>query len=145
VHVPYRGSAPALNDTVAGTVQMMLDQLPSALPQMRSGRVRAVGITTDAPQTAWPGVPPLPGLRLSTFSVLVAPGGTHHLIVAQLNDAGRRFMARPEERARILAEGGVPLDLGPSEIRNFLRREIVHWRGLLRGFDLDREARPWTQ
>lgn len=145
VHVPYRGSYAAMTDVMSARCDMLFDNAASAGRHARSGRVRAVGITTDAPQTAWPGVPPLPGLRLSTFSVLVAPGGTHHLIVAQLNDAGRRFMARPEERARILAEGGVPLDLGPSEIRNFLRREIVHWRGLLRGFDLDREARPWTQ
>lgn len=137
VHVPYRGSYAAMTDVMGARCDLLFDNAASAGRHARAGRVQAVGITTDAPQTAWPGVPPLEGVRLRTFSVLVAPGGTHHLIVAQLNDVGRRFIATPEERARILAEGGEPLDLAPSQIRSHLRREIAQWRAILRGFDLE--------
>lgn len=139
VHVPYRGSYAAMTDVMAARCDMLFDNAASAGRHARAGRVRAVAITTDAPQTAWPGVPALEGVRLSTFSVLVAPGGTHRLIVSQLNDIGRRFLARPEERARILAEGGQPLDLAPSQIRSYLRHEIAGWNVILRGIDLARD------
>jgi len=133
VHVPYRGSYAAMTDVMGARCDLLFDNAASAGRHARAGRVRAVGITTDAPQTAWPGVPALEGVRVRTFSVLVAPGGTHHLIISQLNDVGRRFYARPEQRARILAEGGEPLDLAPSQIRTVLRREIEKWRDILRG------------
>lgn len=133
IHVPYRGSHAALTDVMGARCDILFDNAASAGRHARAGRVRALGVTTRAPQSAWPGVPALDGVALRTWSALVAPGGTHRLIVAQLNDEGRRFAATEAERARVLAEGGVPLDLGPSQIRSFMRGEIAMWADVLDG------------
>ena len=136
LHVPYRGAHAALTDVITARCDLMFENAASAGRHVRAGRLQAVGITADAPADAWPGVPALQGVRLHTWTALIAPHGTHPLIVAQLNDAGRRFAARPEQRERILREGGRPMDLAPSEVRSFMRREVEMWRAILRDLDL---------
>lgn len=136
IHVPYRGSHAALTDVMGARCDILFDDAASAGRHARAGRVQALGVTTRNPQSAWPGVPALEGVTMRTWTALVAPGGTHRLIVAQLNDEGRRFAATEAERARVLAEGGIPLDLGPSQIRSFMRREIANWAELLDKLDV---------
>ncbi|HWT09519.1 MAG TPA: tripartite tricarboxylate transporter substrate-binding protein, partial [Roseomonas sp.] len=109
-HVPYRGSAPALNDLVAGTVQVMLDQIPSAIGQIQAGRVRALAVTGARRSPLLPDVPTLaeiglPQAQATSWGAVMAPGGTPAPIVLRVNAAIREALAQPAVRERLAAAG----------------------------------------
>jgi len=136
-HVPHRGSAPALTDTMAGNCQVLFDSGSSSAPLVRAGSLRALGVTSARRLEAFPDVPTMaeqgaPGFEAGTWSGVVAPAGTPPAVVDRLNAEIRRLAATPAERRRVQDQGGVPLDLSPAEATAFVRREIEGWGGVIR-------------
>ncbi len=130
--VPFRGTAPALLDVVAGHVDAMFAPLDVAGPVLREGRVRPLGVTSEAPQAALPGVPPLrqaiPDLRSAAawFGVL-GPAGMAEPVTATLNAAIREALRSRRVVERIEQGGGEIPDLTPAQFREFLQRDLALW------------------
>lgn len=140
-HVPYRGSAPALNDTVAGTVQIMLDQLPSALPQVQGGRVRALAVTGARRHPALPDVPTmaeigLPGAEASSWGAVLAPANTPAAVVRRVNAVLNEALGRQNVRARLTQVGADPVSSTPEELANFMRAETEKWGRVVRAANI---------
>ncbi len=132
VHVPYRGSAIAFPDIISNKVQLIFDNLPSALEQSRSGTVRALGVTS--PQR-WPGVPDVPaiaetvpGFELVGFYGISAPKGTPPEIVEILNKAVGEALKDPKVVERLTAIGGIPKPMTPAEFGKLIADETEKWR-----------------
>lgn len=143
-HVPHRGSAPALTDTVAANCQVLFDSASSSAPLVRAGSLRALGTTSARRLDAFPEVPTVAeqgaaGFEAGTWSGVVAPAGTPAAIVGRLNAEIRRLAATPGERRRVQEQGGLPMDLSPAETAAFVQREIEGWGRVIRagGIRLD--------
>ena len=136
-HVPYRGSAPALNDTVAGTVQAMLDQLPSAIGQIQGGRVRALAVTGTRRSRLLPDVPTvaeigLPAAQATSWGAVMAPPGTPAPVVERLNAEIRAALALPAVQERLAAAGAEAVSSTPAELAAFIRSETEKWGRVVR-------------
>jgi tripartite-type tricarboxylate transporter receptor subunit TctC len=132
VHVPYRGSALAFPDIISDKVQLIFDNLPSALEQARGGSVRALGVTS--PQR-WPGVPDIPaiaetvpGFESVGFYGISAPKGTPPEIVEILNKAVGDALKDPKLVARLAEIGGIPKPMTPAEFGKLVAEETEKWR-----------------
>jgi tripartite-type tricarboxylate transporter receptor subunit TctC len=132
VHVPYRGSAIAFPDIISNKVQLIFDNLPSALEQSKAGTVRALGVTS--PQR-WPGVPDVPaiaetvpGFESVGFYGISAPKGTPPEIVDILNKAVNEALKDPKLVARLGDVGGIPKPMTPAEFGKLLTDETEKWR-----------------
>ena len=132
VHVPYRGSAIAFPDIMSNKVQLIFDNLPSALEQTRAGNVRALGVTS--PQR-WPGVPDVPaiaetvpGFQSVGFYGISAPKGTPPEIVEILNKAVAEALADPKVVAQLASFGGIPKPMTPAEFGKLISDETEKWR-----------------
>src|ERR1700716_388244 len=132
VHVPYRGSALAFPDIISNKVQLIFDNLPSALEQARGGSVRALGVTS--PQR-WPGVPDVPaiaetvpGFESVGFYGISAPKGTLPEIVDILNKAVGDALKDPKLVARLAEIGGIPKPMTPAEFGKLITDETEKWR-----------------
>ncbi len=132
-HVPYRGTAPALNDLMAGYVQVMFTDYGPAAPFISSGKVRALAVTTKQPFPAVPEVPPLaetgvPGFDAAAWQGVIAPAGTPTAIIAKLNAELNAAVGLNDVRARMRDIGMIPVGVGsPKELAEFLQSEIVRW------------------
>ncbi len=132
VHVPYRGSSVAFPDLISGKVHVMFDNLPSALEQVKAGRLRALGVTT--PQR-WPTVPDIPtvaetvpGFESVGFYGIAAPKGTPPEVIDSLNKAVAKALADPKLVARLAEVGGLPKPMTPAEFGKLLADETEKWR-----------------
>ena len=132
VHVPYRGSAVAFPDIISNKVQLIFDNLPSALAQSRAGSVRALGVTS--PQR-WPGVPDVPaiaetvpGFQSVGFYGISAPKGTPPEIVGHLNKAVNEALKDPKMVAQLTEIGGIPKPMTPAEFGRLVSDETEKWR-----------------
>ena len=132
IHVPYRGSATAFPDVISNKVQLIFDNLPTAMEQARGGSVRAVGVTS--PQR-WPSVPDVPaiadtvpGYEAGVFYGMSAPKGTPPEIVDILNKAVNEALRDPKLIARFAAIGGVPKPMTPAEYGKLIADETEKWR-----------------
>jgi tripartite-type tricarboxylate transporter receptor subunit TctC len=132
VHVPYRGSALAFPDIISNKVQLIFDNLPSALEQARGGNVRALGVTS--PQR-WPGVPDIPaiaetvpGFESVGFYGISAPKGTPPEVIAILNNAVGEALKDPKLVARLAEIGGIPKPMTPAEFGKLVADETEKWR-----------------
>jgi tripartite-type tricarboxylate transporter receptor subunit TctC len=132
VHVPYRGSAVAFPDVISNKVQLIFDNLPSALEQARGGSVRALGVSS--PQR-WPSVPEIPaiaetvpGYESSVFYGISAPKGTPPEIIDILNKAVNEALQDPKLVARLAEIGGVPKPLTPEGYGRLIAAETEKWR-----------------
>jgi tripartite-type tricarboxylate transporter receptor subunit TctC len=132
-HVPYRGTAPALNDLMAGYVQLMFTDYGPASPFISSGKVRALAVTTKQPFSVLPEVPPLaeagvPGFDAAAWQGVIAPARTPQAIVAKLNAELNDAVAMSDVRARMRDIGMIPVGAGsPEELAEFLQSEIARW------------------
>ena len=132
-HVPYKGLAPALNDTVAGHIQVMFGDFSTTLPLVRAGRLRALGVSTAQRVAAAPEIPPLaeaglPGFDASSWQMIVAPGGTPREIVGRLNAELRAIVSDPEVNRYLADNGIVPIiSAPPDELAAYVKAEIVRW------------------
>jgi tripartite-type tricarboxylate transporter receptor subunit TctC len=132
-HIPYRGSPPALNDVVAGHVQLMFADPSSAMAQLREGKVRALAVSSLTRMPQAPDIPPLaeagvPGFEAVSWQLFVAPAGTPKEIVNKLNAELRAVVALPETQRQLVSLGLVPYNSPPAEkLQDFIRTEIERW------------------
>jgi tripartite-type tricarboxylate transporter receptor subunit TctC len=130
-HVPYRGSAPAVTDLLAGQVQVMFDLLGSSIEQIRAGKLRPLGVTTAEPIEALPGIPAIaqfvPGYEASGLGGIGAPKGTPREIIATLNAAINAAIVDPKVKARHDAFGSIPLPGSPEDFRKLIASETEKW------------------
>jgi tripartite-type tricarboxylate transporter receptor subunit TctC len=132
VHVPYKGSVPALTDVMAGTIPVMFVDLAPSLSLIRDGRVRAIGISSKTRIPELPDVPPVadgvPGFEAVAWQMLVAPAATPKDVVSKLHAALRQIQARTEIKQQIKQLGMIPLDTPPvAEMQAFIKSEITRW------------------
>jgi tripartite-type tricarboxylate transporter receptor subunit TctC len=135
--VPYRGSAPALNDLVAGNVPMMLDQIPSAIGQIQGGRVRALAVTGARRSPLLPDVPTmaeigLPDAQATSWGAVMAPAGTPAPVVARFNAAIRDALAQQAVKDRLAAAGAEGVWSTPEDLATYLRAESQKWARVVR-------------
>ncbi len=131
-HVPYKGSAPALQDLLGGQVQVMFDNLPPSLPQIRSGKLRALAVTSATRSAALPDVPTiaesgLPGFEASSWFGVLAPAGTPPAIIARLNADGVKWLATPEAKEKMLTLGANAVGGSPEDFAAHIRAETAKW------------------
>jgi tripartite-type tricarboxylate transporter receptor subunit TctC len=132
-HVPYRGTAPALNDLMAGYIQVLFSDYGPAAPLIASGKVRALAVTTKQPFAVLPEVPPLadagvPGFDAAAWQGVIAPAQTPPPIIAKLNVALNAAVAANDVRARMRDIGMIPVGAGtPEQLAEFLHSEITRW------------------
>ena len=137
VHVPYKGSGPALQDLMAGNIQVMFDSLPSSAGAVRDGRLRALAVTTgrrvpgfeELPTVAEAGVP---GYEISTWYGVWAPAQTPPRIVTRLQSSIAKGLTEPDVKARLDALGAQPVGDTPEEFASFVRSEYERWGRLVK-------------
>jgi tripartite-type tricarboxylate transporter receptor subunit TctC len=133
VHFPYRGSAPAITDLIAGNMNVMFDNLPSALPHIKSGRLKALAVTSRTRSPALPDVPTieeaagLKGFDASSWFGLFAPAGTPRTIVDKIQADVAKALAQPEVRERFIAQGADPGGNTSDQFAAFIRAETDKW------------------
>jgi tripartite-type tricarboxylate transporter receptor subunit TctC len=131
VHVPYRGSPPALTDLLGGQVQVMFDLMPTSIELVRAGKLRALAVTTAARSPALPDVPTVaefvPGYEASTWQGIGAPRGTPAEIVDRLNREINAGLADPKIRARLADTGAAPFAGTPGDFGRFMADETEKW------------------
>jgi tripartite-type tricarboxylate transporter receptor subunit TctC len=130
-HIPYRGSSAAIADVMGGQVDMMFDNLPTALPHIKSGKLKALGLTSAKQNSAVPGVPTigqaLPGYEASSWFGIFAPAGTPKEIVIKLNQVLVKAISTPEVRERLLTQGAEPVGNTPEQFADYVVAEIAKW------------------
>ena len=143
VHVPYRGTAPALSDLLAGQVQVLFDNIPGSIGHIRSGKVRALGVTGSKRVAAIPEVPTIgetvPGYDVSIWYGIAAPRGTPPEIVAKLNRAVNAVLADPKLQARLAELGGEPMPTTPAQFGKLVAEETERWGKLIRAANIKAE------
>jgi tripartite-type tricarboxylate transporter receptor subunit TctC len=132
VHVPYKGSAPAVTDLLGNQIAIMFDNLPSAIQHVRSGKLRAIAVTTAKRSPELPDVPTIaeagvPGYEATSWFGMFAPAGTPPDVVAKLNTALAKVLADAEVKKKIAGQGGEPYAEKPEQFADFIRKESVKW------------------
>jgi len=131
VHVPYRGGAPALTDLLAGQVQVLFDNLPGPIGHIKTGRVRALGVTASKRVDSIPDVPTIgetvPGYEATVWYGIAAPKGTPPEIVEKLNQAVNVVLANPKLQIRLAELGGEAMPMTPAEFGKLVADETEKW------------------
>ena len=135
-HVPYRGSAPALTDMLSGTAHVMFDNMPSSLPHIQAGKLRALGVTTAKRSDALPDVPTVadtvPGYEASAFFGMGVPKGTPAEIVALLNKEVNAALADPKLKAKLVELGGMEIPGTPADFGKLVAEETAKWAKVIK-------------
>jgi len=131
-HVPYKGSAPALADLMAGQTSVMFDNLPSSIAFVRSGKLRPIAITTLKRSPELPDVPTIaesgvPGFDASSWFGLLAPAGTPPAVIKRIDDALLKVMTTTDLSKKIVEQGGEPAAETPDKFAAFIRSETTKW------------------
>ncbi len=131
-HVSYKGSPPALTDLMGGQVQLMFDNLPTSLQYIKSGKLRALAVTTAKRVSALPDVPTMiesgfPGFETGSWFGVFAPAGTPKEIIAKLDAELLRIFKTPEMQEKLLLQGAQPVGLGPDEFAAHVKSEMAKW------------------
>ena len=133
VHFPYRGSGPALLDLVGGTMDVMFDNLPSALPQIKAGKLKALAVTSAQRSAVLPDVPTieeagkLKGFDASSWFGLLAPAGTPPEIVSRIQQESAKALNSPAVKEKLLAQGAIPGGNSPQDFAKMIASEIKKW------------------
>jgi tripartite-type tricarboxylate transporter receptor subunit TctC len=143
VHVPYRGSAPALTDMLGGQIQVMFDTLPSSIEHVRTGKLRALAVTTATRSPALPDIPTVgdfvPGFEASVWQGVGAPKNTPPEIVEKLNKEINAALADPKMRAQLANLGSTVLALSPAEFGALIAEETEKWATVIRAANIKAE------
>jgi len=135
-HVPYRGSAPALTDLISGTVQVMFDNIPSSLPHIQAGKLRALAVTTAQRSDALPGVPTVAetvqGYEASAFFGMSVPKGTPDEVTGILNREINAALADPGMKAKLAELGGIPIAGSPADFGRVVSEETEKWAKVIK-------------
>jgi tripartite-type tricarboxylate transporter receptor subunit TctC len=132
VHVPYKGSAPAVTDLLGNQIAIMFDNMPSAIQHVRSGRLRAIAVTTAKRSPELPNVPTIaeagvPGYEATSWFGMFAPAGTPPEVVAKLNTALVKVLANADVKKKITDQGAEPYSEKPEQFADFIQKESVKW------------------
>jgi tripartite-type tricarboxylate transporter receptor subunit TctC len=132
LHVPYKGSAPAMTDLLGGQVQLMFSDAPTALPHIKSGRVRALGVASPKRSSLAPDVPTIAesgvkGYEAYSWAGVVVPAGTPAPIVAKLNADITKALSQPDVKKRLFEEGAEAMPTTPEQFGKMLKAEIAKW------------------
>jgi len=137
-HVPYKGTGPALNDLLGGQVSMAFTDVLTALPHVKSGRLRLLGVTSAKRSQATPDTPTLEEQGLKDFDVsvffgIVAPAATPPAVVSKLNAAFAQALQQPDVRANLASQGlEPPAHTSPAQLADYMRSETAKWRDVIK-------------
>ena len=130
-HVPYKGSAPALTDLIGGQVQLMFDNLPSSLAFIKSGKLKALAVTSTTRAPALPDVPTIadtvPGFEASSWFGILGPAGTPDDVVTKINGEINKWLASPDAKEKLAAQGANAAGGSPADFANHIRNETAKW------------------
>lgn len=137
MHVPYRGSGPAITDLLGGQIDMVIETLPALLPQVASGKIRLLGVTTAKRATALPDLPTLMEQGVKDYSVattyaLLAPAGTPPAVVDRLSDGMRKAAAMEAVQQAALKLGADAIATTPADTSRILKQEVARWADVVR-------------
>jgi len=133
VHVPYKGSAPAIADLIAGHVPVMFDNVLASIQNIRAGRIRSLAVGSLERLESLPEVPTfaesgMKGFQVATWTALVAPAGTPAAITERLSGEVRAIFALPDVKERLQQQGAIPTTMTPAETARFVGEEITKWQ-----------------
>ena len=135
-HIPYKGASQAINDLLGGQIQLAGDNLPTALPFIKSGKLKALGVTSRAPAASAPDIAPVaatvPDYELTSWFVLMAPANTPKEVIASLNTAVNKWLQKPETRQRLLGQAAKPIGGTPEQLAAHLAKEKTKYETLVR-------------
>ena len=136
LHVPYKGSAPGIADLMAGNVALFFDSIPSALPHIKSARVRALGVASSSRSPALPDVPAigesLKGFEADSWFGLMVPAATPREVIVKFNADVQKALAHQEVKDRLLSVGGFVTSGGPAELAARIREDVAKWGKVVR-------------
>ncbi|RQP24447.1 Bug family tripartite tricarboxylate transporter substrate binding protein [Piscinibacter terrae] len=138
VHFPYRGSGPALLDLIGGTMDLMFDNLPSALPHIKAGKLKALAVTSAQRSAVLPELPtiaeagPVPGFDASSWFGLLAPAGTAADIVNRIQQETAKALATPALKDRLMSQGAIPSGMAPAQFASFIAAETRKWEKVVK-------------
>ncbi|WP_233167473.1 Bug family tripartite tricarboxylate transporter substrate binding protein [Xylophilus sp. ASV27] len=137
LHVPYKGTAPALNDVLGGAVPLMFSNLPATLPFLKQGKLVAIGVTEARRSAAAPDIPTLAeqgiqGVTVTSWYGLMAPKGTPAAVVEQLAKDAAEVLAQPEVRERLKVQGMTDAAMTPAEFSTYIRDETAVWARIIK-------------
>ena len=135
-HIPYKGSNPALMDALAGNVDLLVSSLPSAMGQIKAGKLRPLAVTSAKRSSSVPDVPTVAESGFKDFDVstwygVLAPAGTPAAVVTTLNTEINKLLATAEMKAAIQAQGAEPEALTPAQFGALLNKEYGEWKGIV--------------
>jgi tripartite-type tricarboxylate transporter receptor subunit TctC len=142
VHVPYKGGGPALIDLMAGRVPVMVSTLPSAVGQIKAGKVRALAVTSEKRSSAMPDLPTVAeatgyaGYEASTWQGFVFPAGTPKHVVARMSDESRKVVGMNDVREKLRSLGYEPVGSTPEQFARHIRIELDKWTRVIRGANI---------
>ncbi|MBI2224530.1 MAG: tripartite tricarboxylate transporter substrate binding protein [Betaproteobacteria bacterium] len=136
MHVPYKGAAPAVTDLIGGHVHMFFDSIPSSLPHVRSGKLKALAVTGPTRAPAAPDIPTVaesyPGFQVTVWQGFQAPAGTPRAIIDKLNANILKVMAMPDVRERLTNLGADPVSSTPEQFAQHIAREKQKWADVVK-------------
>jgi tripartite-type tricarboxylate transporter receptor subunit TctC len=138
VHVPYQGVGPAMKDLLGGRISLMVAQVPSALPHINAGKLRALGVASSAPLPALPEVQtiaaaaPLPGFEAVSWYALMAPAGTPRELIAKIHADTAKVLQLADVRERLAGMGAEPSGESPAELAARIKAESARWGEVVR-------------
>jgi tripartite-type tricarboxylate transporter receptor subunit TctC len=141
VHVPYKGTAPAMQDLIAGNVQLMFDAISTSLPNIRAGLIKPIAWTGAKPSAVLPDLPTIaasgiPGYDTTSWLAMFAPASTPPDIVAKVSDEVKVILNKPDVKARQLAQGVEVVASTPKELDDTVTKEMARWSDLIKKIDL---------
>jgi len=143
VHVPYKGSAPAISDLIAGHVPVMFDNVFASIGNVRTGRIRSLAVGAGRRLASLPAVPTfiesgMQGFEVASWTSMAAPAGTPREIVDLLSTEVRLIFAQADVQARLMEQGAVPVATTPEQTERFVREEIQRWSGVVDNAKVER-------
>jgi tripartite-type tricarboxylate transporter receptor subunit TctC len=144
MHVPYKGTAPALNDVIGEQIAIMFSNLPGALPHIKSGKLVAIGITDSTRTSVAPDIPTLAeqgieGVIVTSWYGLLAPAGTSAQIAEQLHKDASEILLRPAIREQLKAQGIVEVLMKPNDFASHIRKETESWAKIIKSKNISAE------
>ena len=136
-HVPYKGSNPAMLDLLGGNVDLLVSSVPSALQQIKSGKLRALAVTSARRSSSLPDVPTVaesghPGMDVATWYGLFVPAGTPKDVVEKVHVAVNKLLARPDVMAAIHEQGAEPQAMSEQQFADLVRTDYRKWEGIVK-------------
>jgi tripartite-type tricarboxylate transporter receptor subunit TctC len=142
LHIPFKGGTSPLTETIAGRVDVMFETMTLVLPHVKSGKLRALAVTSPAPVDFLPDVPAaaqtLPGFTFQSWLGIAAPAGTPQAVVARINQELRKVLAEPEVQKRLAALGGGAAPVSPEQMRSQVQVEQERWKRLVETRKIER-------